>query len=91
MINSYDDGDDVVIDLAMYDDATVLRLFYLEYLRSLDANHPFEWGRPRRFVLERVAQPGADVRDATVAYTSPHICELPTIHPALYNKPYRFA
>jgi torulene dioxygenase len=81
----------VVIDVAVYEDHAVLDLFYLEKLRNLDKNHLMTPARPRRFVLEDIHHAQGTLREAKVKYTMPTPIDLPTVHPALYHKPYRFA
>lgn len=96
-INAYDRGTGIVLDLAIYDDHRVIDLFYLDTLRNLSAENPVLLSRARRFILEDVlSSKGAQAkvaRDAKVEYTVSHTSsiDLPTVHPALYHKPYRFA
>ncbi|TFK46215.1 carotenoid oxygenase [Heliocybe sulcata] len=90
-INAYDSNDDVVIDLAVYDDHRILGLLQLETLRS---GAPTPLARARRFVLHDVRnQSPGTTRQAKVVYTLPpsSSIELSTVHPALYHKPYRYA
>ncbi|KAI0917770.1 hypothetical protein AcV7_007097 [Taiwanofungus camphoratus] len=93
-INSYDSGtDDIVLDLSVYDDHSVIDLFYLDNLRNLDDHHHMKAGCARRFVLEDVRGGHGTTRQAKVMYTIPetYSIELPTVHPGRYHKPYRFA
>ncbi|KDQ50686.1 hypothetical protein JAAARDRAFT_141534 [Jaapia argillacea MUCL 33604] len=96
-INAYDSGsDDVTIDLSVYDNHSVIDLLYLDSLRNLSAEQPMRMGRARRFILENVSsqvQAGKGVREAVIPFTlsQSSSIELPTVHPALYHKPYRFA
>ncbi|KAL6308117.1 carotenoid oxygenase [Sparassis latifolia] len=93
-LNSYDSGaDDIVIDLAVYDTHSVIDLLYLDKLRNLDENIYARLTRARRYVLKDVGQNKGHIRPAEIEFTLAHELniELPTIHPALYYKPYRYA
>jgi carotenoid cleavage dioxygenase-like enzyme len=83
-INAFDDGDAVVLDIAAYDDATIIEDFMMR--RLLDAGaHTIARAAFRRYRLV----PGrreAEVEDVASAET-----ELPRIAPARAGKTYRYA
>jgi len=80
-----------VVDLCIYQDHSVIDLLYLDQIKNLNAADPRWIGYMRRFVLEGVTKTKKMVRNAKVQWTSPSSIELPTVHPALYHKRYRFA
>ncbi|KZT18595.1 carotenoid oxygenase [Neolentinus lepideus HHB14362 ss-1] len=90
-INAYDSGDDIVIDIAVYDDHSILQLLYVDILKS---GTPTPLARARRFVLKDIREHSSveSTRQAKVEYTLPpsSSIELCTVHPALYHKPYRY-
>ncbi|KZT24647.1 carotenoid oxygenase [Neolentinus lepideus HHB14362 ss-1] len=90
-INAYDSGDDIVIDIAVYDDHSILQLLYVDILKS---GTPTPLARARRFILKDIREQssGKSTWQAKVEYTlSPSLSiELCTVHPALYHKPYRY-
>ncbi|KDQ09774.1 hypothetical protein BOTBODRAFT_58462 [Botryobasidium botryosum FD-172 SS1] len=95
-LNAYDsdNSDDVVVDLSVYPDHSVIDTLYVNRIKNFSAVDSNWMSFARRFVLEGVTAPGKGngaPRDAKVEWTAPSSIELPTIHPALYHKPYRFA
>ncbi|PCH43246.1 carotenoid oxygenase [Wolfiporia cocos MD-104 SS10] len=104
-LNAFDDPDtgDVIIDMSVYNDNSVLGLLYVEKLRHLDAENQMRMGFARRF---RLAAPFAapdpassslanakSVRNAEIVFTRPQseCIELPVIAPRAYHRPYRYA
>ncbi|KIK63398.1 hypothetical protein GYMLUDRAFT_83894 [Collybiopsis luxurians FD-317 M1] len=96
-INAYDDptSDDIIIDMSVYEDHSVIHSLYLDKLRTPFAkNSEGLIGRPRRFRLPAVTSSTADsIAQAEVMFTLPpsESIELPTINPAFSHRPYRFA
>jgi len=97
IINAFDDPDkdDIVIDMSVYEDNSVINLLYLDKLRNLNAENPMPMGSARRF---RLPSPSslttlAAAGDAIVESTLPQsqTIELPVVAPSVYNKPYRYA
>ncbi len=78
-VNAYDDGDDVVVDLVAYDDASVIQSFYLHRLEDPDVQIPP--GTLRRL---RVPLGGATGR-LHAEVISPTGIELPSIDYARRN------
>ncbi|KAF9261005.1 carotenoid oxygenase [Marasmius fiardii PR-910] len=98
-LNAFDDPqkDDIIIDMSVYDDNSVIDRLYLDKLRHLSADNPMLMGRARRFRLPAVTSSppssGAKARPAVVEFTldQSESIELPTVHPAKYHLPYRYA
>ncbi|KAK7047176.1 hypothetical protein VNI00_006842 [Paramarasmius palmivorus] len=94
-INAFDDPktDDIVIDMSVYEDNSVIDLMYVDKLRNPTPESLFKMGRARRFRLSGITTASKKPRQATVEFTSPVAdgIELPTIHPAKYHRPYRYA
>ncbi|EJD55146.1 carotenoid oxygenase [Auricularia subglabra TFB-10046 SS5] len=91
-LNAFDDGDDVVVDLMVYDNhMAALENLYVDNIRNPAADKSIEAGRLRRFVLRDVSSKEA-TRDAEIAFTGSQEngIELATIHPGLQHKPYRY-
>jgi beta,beta-carotene 9',10'-dioxygenase len=83
-VNAFDDGDAVTIDIAAYDDASIVADFMLQ--RMLDPLAPdLAPATLRRYRLV----PGTS--QAEVETLSHEACELPRIAPAHAAKPYRYA
>jgi len=78
-VNAYDDGDEVVVDLVGYDDASVIEAFYLHRLEEPDARIPP--GTLRRFRLPLAG--GA--KTVTGEELSPTPIELPSLDYARMN------
>ncbi|KAJ8483078.1 hypothetical protein ONZ45_g14733 [Pleurotus djamor] len=91
-MNAYDDVDDIVIDISVYDDHSVIDSLYLENLRHMDGHNGMTMGHARRFVLPNVSRCRTS-REAVVAFTVPeqYPIELPTVNPAFYHKRYQYA
>jgi hypothetical protein len=86
-MNSFDDGDDIVIDLSVFKDHSVMYLITTDQMR-----HPLDYpatprGTPRRFRLKNVSSTQMEA-DAEVTFSVPEIkgMELPTVHPRCYYK-----
>ncbi|ESK85111.1 retinal pigment epithelial membrane family protein [Moniliophthora roreri MCA 2997] len=94
-LNAFDDPvtDDIILDMSVYEDHSVIDSLYLNRLRNLTAENPMLMGRARRFRLSNVTSPSSTTRIATVEFTLPQSesIELPTINPAKYHRPYRYA
>jgi len=89
-INSYDEGDNVIVDLATYDTHEVVNSFYLDVLRSSTATKPSD----AKAYITRVTLPkissSKELGTATLATTKCPI-ELPTISPLYSLKPNQYA
>ncbi|KAI3611323.1 carotenoid cleavage dioxygenase 1 [Moniliophthora roreri] len=94
-INAFDDPktDDIVIDMSVYEDNSVIDLLYVDKLRHPTPETLFRMGQARRFRLSSVTTPSKKPRKVIVEFTAPEAegIELPAIHPAKYHKPYRYA
>ena len=81
-INAYEDGDEVVVDLCAYEDASIVKSLYLDRMR--DGSGSFAPAVPRRF---RLGPRG--LRDEVLAEVP---FELPRINYGRCNgRPYRYA
>jgi beta,beta-carotene 9',10'-dioxygenase len=81
-INAYEDGDEVVVDLCAYDDASIVQELYLDRMRAQDRS--FSPAVPRRFRLGP-----AGLRDEILVEVP---FELPRINYGRHNgRPYRYA
>jgi carotenoid cleavage dioxygenase-like enzyme len=81
-VNAFEDGDQLVIDMAGYDDHSIVRSLYLDNLRS---GNPVPHSRLRRF---RLPLDGGDAADETIGDVTP---ELPRIDYGRRNgRDYRF-
>ncbi|KAF2448415.1 hypothetical protein P171DRAFT_440796 [Karstenula rhodostoma CBS 690.94] len=98
-VNSFEDGEDIVIDLAVFPDNSWLENARLVHLRQVGPNNPNIdidlAARFRRFRLEslRSAQ-GGDDRKAKIELEIPYDIgniELPRINDNYHHKPYRYA
>ena len=82
-INAYESGDEVMLDLCVFPDPSVIDALYLDKLR---ANRPVPMARPTRFT---VSPPTGDVRIRQLAVEP---LELPRIAYGSRNgRPYRYA
>jgi beta,beta-carotene 9',10'-dioxygenase len=81
-INAFDDGDDVVVDLCAFEDASIVRELMLERMRGTDT---LPLAHPRRY---RAPLGGGEV---TVEQLAGEELELPRIHPKLNTRPYSIA
>lgn len=85
-VNAYEDGDEVVVDLCAYPDATVLDDQYLDRIRGPEPPRPEAAARPTRV---RVPLDGGDVHQEVLADEA---VELPRTHyRAVNGEPYRYA
>jgi beta,beta-carotene 9',10'-dioxygenase len=79
-VNAYEEGDDVVVDLAAYDDATIIEQLYIDRLREGNSAVPSQLRRYR-------ISPGSDTAEMEVLLD--RTVELPRIDYARVNaKPY---
>ncbi|KAL0064336.1 hypothetical protein AAF712_008782 [Marasmius tenuissimus] len=94
-LNAFDDPnkDDIILDMAVFEDHAVIDRLYLDKLRNLDADNHMLMGRARRFRLTSVTTGPESTRQANVEFTlQQDACmELPTINPGNYLRPYRYA
>jgi torulene dioxygenase len=92
MINSYDDGDDIVLDLAVYRDHTILWSLFMEQLTRPWDYPPIPKSTPRRFRLCNVSSKPVLGQAVTSFHAPESKCmELPVVNPAHYHKRYRYA
>lgn len=82
-INAYQEGDELVLDLAVFDDSRIIDAFYLERLRS--GEPPAVLPLPWRY---RIPTAGGEVTRELLA---PLAFELPRINHAYSGKRYRYA
>lgn len=89
VINSYDDGNDIVIDILTYNDIDVIHSMALERLRKGIA---IPIAKFSRFVLSKVCS--GDAANKKVATKSEisfkSEIEMPTVSPLFSGKPYRY-
>jgi beta,beta-carotene 9',10'-dioxygenase len=82
-INAYEDGDEVVVDLCAYEDASIVQALYIDRMRARDGNS-YQPAVPRRFRL------GPRGVSDEVLVDVPF--ELPRIDYGRHNgRPYRYA
>jgi torulene dioxygenase len=95
-INAFDDPakDDIIIDMSVYEDHSIIQHIYLDKLRTLSADNTMHMGRLRRFCLPSVTSSSSKskTRQANVEFTLPRSesIELATINPSNYQHPYRY-
>ncbi|KAF9428971.1 hypothetical protein BGZ76_001984, partial [Entomortierella beljakovae] len=101
-INSFDDGDDVVLDIAVYKDHTVIGDYYIDNLRNEKNGKPPQQATLRRFRLSNISDQ-AKLSSGTHKPPVPVPTkidfeldnsvnfELPSINPSYYLKDYRYA
>ncbi|KAF9070227.1 carotenoid oxygenase [Rhodocollybia butyracea] len=95
-INAFDDPekDDIIIDMSVYEDHSIIEHLYLDKLRTLSADTTMHMGRLRRFCLPSVTSPlsKSKTRQAHVEFTLPRSesIELATINPGNYQRTYRY-
>jgi beta,beta-carotene 9',10'-dioxygenase len=84
-VNAFEDGDDLVVDLATYTDSSIINEYYMNRLTETDKPLPF--GRMERFVLDLN---GKKVRERRIIAET--CIELPHIDYLHYhgNKNYRY-
>ncbi|EEB96050.1 hypothetical protein MPER_04882 [Moniliophthora perniciosa FA553] len=70
-LNAYDDpaNDDIIMDMSVYDDNSVIDRLYLDKLRNLTAENPMLMGRARRFRLDAVSSSSKTARPAIIDFT----------------------
>jgi torulene dioxygenase len=96
VINSYEEGDDLVLDVSIFADNSVIWDFVLHELRDItkyNRDGP-EIGTARRYRLRNVSASSPDtIRQAEMVFDVPvsKCIELPTVHPNTYHKRYRYA
>ncbi|KAG0242103.1 carotenoid oxygenase [Mortierella sp. GBAus27b] len=101
-VNAYDDGDDVILDLASYKDHTVIGDYFIDNLRNEESGIPPQQAALRRFRLRNISKHAAvtlasrsppKAVPAEVVFTlDPSInFELPSINPSRYLREYRYA
>ena len=93
IINAYDEGDDIIIDLSAYDDHSILNSLKLDNMRFPFDYPPASNGSPKRFLLSKVSSiPEGITASAKTVFYCPKTkgMELPTIHPAKYHRKYRY-
>ncbi|CCM00316.1 uncharacterized protein FIBRA_02346 [Fibroporia radiculosa] len=94
-LNAFDDPatGDVIIDMSIYPDNSIIQLTYLSTLRDLTAHNTPILGIARRFRLPSPTSSVDGVCDAIVDYTYPleQNIELPVVSPSVYHRPYRYA
>jgi carotenoid cleavage dioxygenase-like enzyme len=83
-VNAFEQGDELIVDLVAYEDASVLSAYYLDQIQSEQAEIP--WGKLRRY---RVPLQGSRVRSEPL---SEACMELPRFDYQRYNmrEEYRF-
>ena len=78
-VNAFDNGDDLVVDIVGYDDASIIEAFYLHRLEDPDAAIP--GGTLRRY---RIGLQSGEIRGRVLSDTA---IELPTIDGRLSTSP----
>ncbi|KAG0068237.1 hypothetical protein BGZ89_005043, partial [Linnemannia elongata] len=102
-VNAWDEGDDIVLDLASYKDHTVIGDYYIDNLRNEASGIPPQQAVLRRYRLSAISkqaslsnlnrkQPPTPV-PATIDFQLDESInfELPSINPSRYLHPYRYA
>ncbi|KZT63168.1 hypothetical protein DAEQUDRAFT_770851 [Daedalea quercina L-15889] len=100
-LNAYDDPEsgDVLVDLSVYPDTSVIDMLYLDKMRNPDPESKAWMGRARRFRLsnpakQSMAEKGeVPMLNASIDFTLPHSVgiELPTVAPGKHHHTYRYA
>eukprot|EP01114_Cavostelium_apophysatum_P013252 TRINITY_DN3163_c0_g1_i8.p1 TRINITY_DN3163_c0_g1~~TRINITY_DN3163_c0_g1_i8.p1 ORF type:complete len:495 (+),score=51.30 TRINITY_DN3163_c0_g1_i8:57-1541(+) len=86
-VNTFEEGNEVVIDLSCYQDSTIIDALYLKNLRSVNPKLP-----PSRLLRFRLPVDGtAAVKNAEPQIIWGDSFELPTINNRYVGRPYRFA
>jgi torulene dioxygenase len=91
-INAFDEGDNVVVDLCMFETHEIVNKFYLEMLRSSTATSSLD-PPPliTRIVLTDItASPVGVIGNATII-TTPVLLDLPTVSAAFTWRPQKYA
>ena len=83
-INAFDDGGSIVLDIATYDDPSILDALWLDNLRSYEKSVPFPCSQIKRFTI--------DLDDEAVAVHTISVCslDLPCINYEKRQRPYRY-
>jgi torulene dioxygenase len=94
-LNAFDDPatGDIVVDMSVYDDLSVIDLLYLDRLRNFDDNSYVPTGKARRFRLQSPSSlQNSEVHNAIVEYTYPQNqnIDLPVVAPAKDHVPYHY-
>ncbi|KAL0576582.1 hypothetical protein V5O48_005414 [Marasmius crinis-equi] len=94
-LNAFEDPDkdDLIIDMSVYDDHSVIERLYLDQMRNFNADTGMIMGRARRFRLSSVTSGPKFARPAKVEFTlkQDESIELPTINPDHSHSLYRYA
>ncbi|KAK3825053.1 MAG: carotenoid oxygenase [Benniella sp.] len=101
-VNAFDDGDDVIVDLASYKDHTVIGDYFIDNLRDEANGKPPQQAVLRRFRLRNITKhasatlasgsPPKPVPSEVVFQLDPNInFELPSINPGKFLRNYRYA
>lgn len=91
--NAYEDGQDVICDIAMYEDSAILDHLRLDQLRQSSLRQaplPRSQLKRFRFVAAGTVSGDTGVRSVSAERLSSGVAELPTIHPSYRQRPYRF-
>lgn len=86
VINAFDDGDNVVVDLCAFDDWSILNTLTVQQIKTYDPAKALTHGQFRRYRMNTQAK--GKITPQTL--DQQHSLELPTVHPSLYNKKYNF-
>ncbi|EJD55138.1 carotenoid oxygenase [Auricularia subglabra TFB-10046 SS5] len=94
-LNAYDDGDDALLDLIVYDNHSPIEGLYVHNICNQKKETELNPGNVRRYRLKNISsgQRGSIARKADIDWTGSlsNGMELATIRPQLKYKPYRFA
>ncbi|KAF9084929.1 hypothetical protein BGX29_005503 [Mortierella sp. GBA35] len=102
-INAWDEGDDVVLDLACYKDHTVIGDYYIENLRNETSGKPPQQAVLRRYRLRDISKhaslsnlnrkkpPNPSPAEIDFQLDESINFELPSMNPSRYLHPYRYA
>ncbi|KAG0234625.1 hypothetical protein BGW42_006376 [Actinomortierella wolfii] len=100
-INAWDDGDDILVDIAAYKDHTVIGDYYVENLRNPSGKPP-QQAVLRRYRLRDISQHATATKanagkppvpapaEIDLELDEANNFELPTLNPTRYLKPYRY-
>ncbi|KAF8963068.1 hypothetical protein BGZ46_001046 [Entomortierella lignicola] len=101
-VNAFDDGDDIVVDIAAYKDHTVIGDYYIDNLRDEANGKPPQQAALRRYRLSNISdqaklaashkgQPTPVPAKLDFQLDEAINFELPTINPSSYLHDYRYA
>jgi beta,beta-carotene 9',10'-dioxygenase len=85
-VNAWEEGGEIVLDIAAYSDAAVIQNTYLDTLLGPHGGN-LSWSTLRRY---RLPMKGAGRIDSWQALSEPAF-EMPWVHPKLGGRPYRYA